>query len=383
MPRPIVIATLLRAQSDTRVQTYFRTFADYLSKSDRPFALITPYSAPLWQVYPVVGLRMLVNLLSPSLGVWWYRYWHAFFLRQALKRHLKSATEYVIYAQCPLSALAALAARVPNRQRLVMVAHFNLSQADEWADKRSIKRGGRLYRSIQATEADVLPRLDGLVFVSDFMRRQLIGRIPAITGVPCRVVPNFLPDPGVTTSHGQPAANLISIGTMEPRKNQRYALEIVAAAKEMGQPLTLTLVGDGPDRAALEAQAQLLGIESHVQFAGYVKRGSARLTHARAYLHVARMENLPIVLIEAMSRGLPVFAPAVGGIPEVFEDGVEGRVIPLDDAEKAAKVLLEWMKWPDVLATAGKAARRRFIASFQDDTAAARLDQFLCQSVTA
>ena len=79
MPRPIVIATLLRAQSDTRVQTYFRTFADYLSKSDRPFALITPYSAPLWQVYPVVGLRMLVNLLSPSLGVWWYRYWHAFF----------------------------------------------------------------------------------------------------------------------------------------------------------------------------------------------------------------------------------------------------------------------------------------------------------------
>ena len=378
MSRPIVIATILRSQGDTGVQTHFRAFADYLSKTGRQFELITPFNAPLWQVYPVFGLRKLVNLLSPSLGVWWYRYWHTVFLRQALRRHLKSATECVIYAQCPLSALAALAARVPDRHRLVMVAHFNISQAVEWANKGSIKRGGRLYRSIQATEADVLPRLDGLVFVSRFMRKVLVARIPATSSVPYQVIPNFLADPGVPSTRDQVEADLISIGTLEPRKNHRYALEIVAAAKRIGRPLTLILVGDGPDRTALEAQAQLLGIESQVQFVGYVKHGSALLADALAYLHVARMEAFGIALIEAMSRGLPVFAPAVGGIPEVFEDGVEGRAIPLDDPEAAARRILEWMKSPDALATAGKAARRRFIASFQADAVAARLDQFLC-----
>ena len=383
MPRPILIATLLRAEGDTGVQTHFRTFAEYLAKSNRQYALITPYSAPLWQVYPAFGLRKLVNLLSTGLGVWWYRYWHAFFLRLALKRRLKAGSECVVYAQCPLSAHAALAARASNSQRVVMVVHFNISQADEWADKGSITRDGRLYRSIQATEANVLPRLDGLVFVSDFMRRELVARIPEIGSVPYLVVPNFLPDPGIAATPGALEADLICIGTLEPRKNQRYALEILAAARKMGEPLRLTLVGDGPDRTELETLARNWGIEADVRFLGYVKQAASLLNKHLACLHVARIENLPLTLIEALSRGTPIFAPAVGGIPEVFDDGVEGRVISLDDAEKAARLILEWMKLPDILATAGKAARARFIASFQADTVAARLDQFLCQSVEA
>jgi glycosyltransferase involved in cell wall biosynthesis len=86
---------------------------------------------------------------------------------------------------------------------------------------------------------------------------------------------------------------------------------------------------------------------------------------------------MPLTLIEALSRAVPVFAPAVGGVPEIFDDGVEGRVLPLDDAPAAAGRIIEWMTRPERLAHAAVAARSRFLHEFQTDVAAARLTSFL------
>jgi glycosyltransferase involved in cell wall biosynthesis len=119
--------------------------------------------------------------------------------------------------------------------------------------------------------------------------------------------------------------DLICIGTLEPRKNQRYALDIVAASVRIGRPLSLTLVGDGPDRMMLESLAQELGIRQQVSFAGFMRNAADLIQTHAGCLHVARLENLPLALIEALSRSVPVFAPAVGGVPEVFADGNEGR----------------------------------------------------------
>lgn len=376
MSQPILIATLMRPEGDTGVQTHFRSFMAYLDKTGRQCELITPYNAPLWQVYPVFGLRKLVNLLSRGLGVWWYRYWHAFFLQQALKRRMQTGADSVIYAQCPLSAQAAMRARVSSNQRVVMVAHFNISQADEWAGKGLIPNGGRLYRAIQAAEAKVLPRLDGLVFVSDFMRRELAGRIPAISKVAAAVVPNFLSDPGLP--EGQTVdADLINIGTLEARKNQHYLLEIIAALRELGQPLTLTLVGEGPDRRALEDKAQALKINDLVRFAGYLSNAAEKIERHRAYIHVATLESFGITLIEAMARGRPVFAAPVGGIPEVLGDGAAGLALPLNDAKAAARIVAQAMSDPAWMAAAGLAARERFLAEYISGVAARRLTQFL------
>ncbi|MBW8370390.1 MAG: glycosyltransferase [Thiobacillus sp.] len=348
----------------------------YLHKTGLQCDLVTPYNAPLWQVYPTFGLRKLVNLVNRELGVWWYRHWHAFFLQQALRRRLQSGAACVVYAQCPLSAQAALRARVSNNQRVVMVAHFNISQADEWAGKGLIPDGGRLYRAIQAAEAKVLPRLDGLVFVSDFMRRELVGRIPAITKVAAAVVPNFLSDPGMPEANTA-LADLINIGTLEPRKNQQYLLDIVAALRELGQPLTLTLVGDGPDRRALEDKARALEIDDLVRFAGYLGNAAEHIGRHRAYIHVATLESFGITLIEAMARGRPVFAAPVGGIPEVLGDSAAGLALPLHDAKAAARIVAEAMSDPAWMAAAGLAARERFLGEYISGVAARRLTQFL------
>jgi glycosyltransferase involved in cell wall biosynthesis len=276
----------------------------------------------------------------------------------------------------PLSAEAALRARVSKNQRVIMVTHLNISQADEWAGKGIIANGGRLYRAIQSFEAEVLPRLDGLVFTSDFIQREFLGRIPAISKVASAVVPNFVPDPGLP--EGQvPIADLINIGTLEARKNQQYFLEIVAALRKLGSPLTLTMVGDGPDRKALEDKARKLKIDDIVQFTGFVSNAAEKVGWHRAYIHVAILENLPLTLIEAMARGRPIFAAPVGGIPEILGEGASGLALPLNDASAAATLVADAISNPDWMAAAGLAARNRFLKEYANGVAAKRLTEFL------
>lgn len=376
MPGPIVIASMMREHGETGVQTHVRAVRDWLVAQGRNVWLVTPFSNSRALVYPVFAVRRLIDRLHKPSSVKWYRHWHALFLRRALRRQLAGGEPCVVYAQCPLSARAALDTRVSPTQRVAMVVHFNLSQAEEWADKGAIPRDGSYFRAIQDFEAETLPKLDALIYVSDFMRRELERRIPALVQVPAEVIPNFLVDPGEPVAV-TPEADLITVGTLEYRKNQRYALDIVHAAKQQGRHLTLTVVGDGPDRAMLQARAVELGIDAQVRFAGLVAQAAARMPAHRACLHVAHMENLPLTLIEALSRGLPVFAPPAGGMPEVFEDGIQGSLIPLDDAAKTARLILQWLDDVTRMAEVRGLARRRFLERFEAERVAARLAGFL------
>jgi glycosyltransferase involved in cell wall biosynthesis len=120
-----------------------------------------------------------------------------------------------------------------------------------------------------------------------------------------------------------------------------------------------------------------LEVSDLVTFTGYIKQGAALIRQHRAYLHVALMENLPIFLIEAMAKGRPVFTPAVGGIPEVFDDGIEGRNIPLEDADFAAHLIVEWLDSDDLMKQASMFARNRYLHSFEETKIAHRLVNFM------
>jgi glycosyltransferase involved in cell wall biosynthesis len=383
MSAEVIVATVLRPEGETGVQTHFQTYLSLLKASQRRGSLVTPYNAPSWLVYPIFAVRRLIDPVNGTASAKWFRHWHALFLERALRRRLAAQGPCVIYAQCPLSAAAALQARTSPQQKVVLVVHFNVSQADEWAGKKIISSDGSLARAIRTFEAETLPRVDGLVFVSEFMRNILLASIPSIRHVPYAVVPNFLPDPGEREANASIDADLLTVGGLESRKNQRYALEILAEAHAAGQRLTLTIAGGGPDRASLEARARELGIESSVRFPGFVRNAAALFERHRACLHVARMENFPITLVEALSRGIPVFAPAVGGVPEVFSDGVEGRYLPLDEPRRAAALVCEWFGDESVLTRAGKAARQRFLSSFQNNVVAPRLTRFMDEVVAS
>src|SRR3569832_1635242 len=152
-------------------------------------------------------------------------------------------------------------------QRVLMIAHFFFFLVLEWAEKGKIALNGVFYCSIECVEQEVLPRLDGIVYVSRILQMQLEKRIPALKGMDAAIVPNFVqPLPGANDEgiHG----DLISIGTLEPRKNLRYLFEILMHASRMGHPFTLTLVGDGPDRSMLEQLAREYGLVDQITFLG-------------------------------------------------------------------------------------------------------------------
>ncbi|MBI3637244.1 MAG: glycosyltransferase [Candidatus Rokubacteria bacterium] len=132
------------------------------------------------------------------------------------------------------------------------------------------------------------------------------------------------------------------------------------------------LVGDGPERAALTAQAERLGVADALQFAGAHDDVTPFLAAADVLGAPSRNEGMGRVLIEAMALGVPVVGAAVGGIPSVIGDGAGGRLVPADDPVAFARALSDLGEDACLRAKLGEAARARAEA-FSTTVAARRM----------
>jgi glycosyltransferase involved in cell wall biosynthesis len=376
----LVIATILREEGSTGVQTHVRQLRRYLGEPGA--RLVTPFSWGRRLAVPVFGLRLALERCSGSASVAWYRYWHEVFLRQALRRSLAEAGDGVVYAQCPLAARAALRARRGPGQRVVMAVHFRVSQADEWVNMEQIKRDGRVFRAIRQVEREVIPQVDGIVYVSRWARDALISWLPQAAAVPYAVVGNFVaPLPRRAGQEEQePLGDLVTIGHLEPVKNQRYLLTILAEAKRAGRSLTLDIFGEGPLRRDLERMTDSLGLEGQVRFRGFRRDVHDFLPRYRAYVHASYSESSSLAIIEAMAAGLPIVAGNIGPIGELCDDGAEARFWPLDDPARAAGMLTDLLDCEPARSAAARAASERFRRDFDAEVIAPRLRSFLLGS---
>ena len=387
--RPLVVATVARERGITGVHTHVRQLRGYLARTGGTAELVTPHSWAAGSpgrrllLAPLFGSRLLLERVWGPANVWWYRSSHEYFLRRALRRRLAEEGECTVYAQCPVSARAALAARTGPHQRVVLAVHFRISQADEWADKGQIPRDGRVYRWIRDTERDVLPRVDGLVFVSSWARSAVREWMPEVDRVPGTVVHNFVntPSPAGSTpprAGGSAfAGDLVSVGNLEAVKNHRYLLRVLAAAKEKGYAYTVDVFGEGVERPRLLALADELEIRDQVRLHGFCSDVQERLPGYTAYVHASYSESSSLAIMEAMAVGLPVVSSREGALSELFDDPQEGRFWPIDDPEEAARTLIGLMESPDELQRAGQAARERFSRDYDADVVAPRLLAFL------
>jgi len=367
----------MRPHGETGVQSHVNSFLKYLSDNGANASLITPFSATAFVVYPIFALRKLIDPLSGNASVWWYRHWHYVFLRWKLSDALRDGSPITIYAQCTLSAKAALRARKGQQQPVVMVAHMNVSEGDEWAAKGRIRRGGIMDLAIKRLERSILPKLDGLVYVSRFMRETLLQQIPPIRAVRSIVISNFVAEPSAR-SPASPPADIITIGTLEPRKNQSYLVQVLAAAKSMGRTYTMSIVGRGPERQRLESLSKSLGVSEQIRFLGFQPKAAELIPGHRVYCHGATMENLPITFLEAMAHGLPIFAAPVGGIPEIFSDGVEGHYWSLDKPVEGAQMLISVLDNELRYRALSDAALKKFRQFYEQSKVGRQLEEFLC-----
>lgn len=373
---PLVISSLLRPEGETGVHTHIRELRRFLDHQGVASTLVTPFS---WQPAlsaPVFAVRLALAHLSTSASVMWYRHFHEVFLRKALRRRLQRMSNTVIYTQSPVEARAALLARRGPEQRVVMAVHFQTSQADEWARKKQITPDGRVYKSIRLLEREVIPRLDGIVYVSESAQRELLTWLPQAERVQSKVIPNFI-GPPPEPSGGVLLGDLVTVGGLEIAKNHRFLLEVLASANKAGRRLTLDIYGDGVCRKGLERLAGELGIVDQVRFRGFRRDIRELLRRYRIYVHASYAEASPFAIIEAMSVGLPIVAHSIGGIPELCNDGVEGRYWHIDNQDKAASVLIDLLDSDLSRATLGAAAAARFRRDFESNIVAPRLYSFL------
>jgi glycosyltransferase involved in cell wall biosynthesis len=155
------------------------------------------------------------------------------------------------------------------------------------------------------------------------------------------VVENATPELGVLPSRAEARGSLgiegpmlVSAGRLSAAKALDVALRALAAA----EGVTLVVAGDGPERESLERLAAELGLAERVRFVGPLPRDEvlALYVAADAALLSSAWENFPHSVVEALAVGTPVISTAVGGVPEVVEDGVNGLLVPSGDVDALA-----------------------------------------------
>ena len=133
-------------------------------------------------------------------------------------------------------------------------------------------------------------------------------------------------------------------------------LEAFGAVSATHGQWRLAIIGDGPFRARLEAEAAQSGLGGKVSFLGMVDNVFPEMAQAEVYAQVSLQEGLPLSLLNAMALGKPVLATSVGGMPEVVADGVTGRLVP-PSASAIATGLRELIADPILRHRLGRAAR--------------------------
>lgn len=147
-----------------------------------------------------------------------------------------------------------------------------------------------------------------------------------------------------------------SIARLDPVKDLPTLIRAVVALTGPPAP-RLVLVGDGPDREALERLVRDLGLAERVTFAGHRSDARDLIPAFDFYVNCSTYEGVSLTIIEAMAAAVPVVATDVGGTPEVVNDATNGRLVPAGQPDRLAATLRELMTnaaEADRLATAGR-----------------------------
>ncbi|MEJ2218955.1 MAG: glycosyltransferase [Gemmatimonadota bacterium] len=163
---------------------------------------------------------------------------------------------------------------------------------------------------------------------------------------------------------------------LAPEKMQRTMVQAVARATQLRPALELhiVLMGDGPERSALEGQAAALGVSDKVHFLGWREDLPQLLPHADVFVLASASEGLPLAVLEAMASGVPVLSTPVGDLPRVVQEGSTGGFFRVGDAEGLAAHLIRFAEHPEERRRLGGNARAHVQRQFSE---AAMVDQYM------
>ena len=152
---------------------------------------------------------------------------------------------------------------------------------------------------------------------------------------------------------------VLGLGRLVPIKGFDLLVRALPSVIAQIPSARVLLVGDGAERARLDAIARSLGVIERLRMTGATADVTTYLAAADVVAVPSRNEGMGRVIVEAMALGLPVVATAVGGIPAVVTDGECGRLVGPEDVDGLAAALIELGRDPGLRRKLGEAAEQR------------------------
>ncbi len=230
-----------------------------------------------------------------------------------------------------------------------------------------------------------------VVTVCDANLRYLADRL----GTGCRLVRIYNglgPQDQPTPVESRTAGLVLGVGRLVEKKGFDLLLRAVADLAPDHPDLTCVLVGDGDQRAALEAQAIHLGIEPRVTFTGAQPQNEVAAWLRRAQIMAApcrvgtdgNRDALPTVLLEALGAGLPVVTTPVSGIPEIIAHGEQGLIVECDDSAAFTAALARLLQDRQLVASMAAAGPPKLARDFdRADTIGQLVDTFRTRALVS
>lgn len=168
------------------------------------------------------------------------------------------------------------------------------------------------------------------------------------------------------------------------RREKAYEVMLQAAQRAMRtEPsIRFVTVGQGPLEDEMRALHARLDLGDRFLMLGYREDAVRIMSSFDAFTLSSRHEGLPVALMDALALGLPVVATRAGGLPDAIDDGVEGRLVPIDDPDALADAYVEVARAPSLRRAMGEAAGKRAL-DFDITAAANRLEEIYATAAGA
>ncbi|HWW90926.1 MAG TPA: glycosyltransferase [Solirubrobacteraceae bacterium] len=168
------------------------------------------------------------------------------------------------------------------------------------------------------------------------------------------------------------------VGNLRPQKAHHVLVRAAALLVREWPRVQILIVGDGSERAHVEQLVRELALEPSIRFLGYRDDVPEVLAAIDIAVCCSDFEGSPVAMLEYMEAALPVVSTAVGGVPDLIEQGVHGLLVPPGDPNALAGALDELLRDPQRAHAMGARGQERRRAEFDFDTMIGRLEDLYC-----
>ena len=228
----------------------------------------------------------------------------------------------------------------------------------------------------------IASRADAFLAVSRLDRDRMI-EVEGIDPGKLIIVPNGIPEASATGSVDVRAELGIApdvpvVGTVCVLRRQKALTMLIDAAAELTSRfgrVQVLIVGEGPERPLLEQRIAELGLADTVRLLGHRDDVPDLIRGFDVAVCSSDFEGTPLSILEYMQAGLPIVATAVGGVPDMIEDGVEGLLVDPGDPTGFAAAVARVLSEPDLAAELAAAARARQQKQFDVDVTVGAIER--------